>query len=368
MLRSDAIPAGAAMPASGEDDGLLRLLRATAVAQGAVRSEEGSGTMTWWKNPAAGGPDGKSIALQVQEWIDASPADDGGREFGWHVSSLAHLCPRAEALKRVIGDRLPKEKVFDAKSLVRFDVGTSVHWWWQNCYLGPMGLLIGKWACTGMCGEFVEGRMPQEKHGCGVKYGRGAGRVFWEYLEPQCHHQSPEWSRPIVGRCDGEIEQPEPPRGATGTRGVLELKTANAETFPRQQVDPDYEFQVQCYMWLRGRRWAKIVYINPDGLFRPQDEPGLKLSCQEFHLAYEDRFREAAIKKVDAAEKAIREFVAILRGRGEFAAWPDRICETKRCRTAERCPVAALCFDDVLMSRIGLRLAAGRDPVEGLLA
>jgi len=322
--------------------------------------------MTWWKR----GPDqppkslGKSLPRQIQDWIDGQPYNGRGREIAWHVSGLAYLCPRAQALKVLMKDHMTEQSVFTAKELVRFDVGTAVHWWWQNCYLGPMQKLLGRWACVG-CNEIIGGKMPVNPHGCGVKHPRGPGGTYWEYLETVVRYQEQHWQLPIVGHCDGEIEDV-PPEGETDPIGLFEFKTSNANNLPVMEISPEYMFQLQSYMAFRGRKWAKIVYFNPDGLFYNKFDPGMKLPAQEIVVKYDDSFRIRAIEKVNACEAALVEFQKIRQGSEKFQGWPEKICPNRSCSTAKRCGVVDPCFDAVAMERMAIRLKEGRDAVTGV--
>jgi hypothetical protein len=312
--------------------------------------------MTWWTTGKPGVNDGrKSLARQVQEWIDGQMPSK--RDDGWFVSGLYHLCPRALALQVLLAESLKPVRQFDAGMQHRLDVGTSVHWWWQNCYLGPMGKLLGVWRCLGCGTETLPGKMPQGAH-C-VQKGRGPGKVFWEYIEPRVVHKEDGWTRPIIGRIDGDIEDT-PPEGETDPNGILELKTAHADKLPIQSIPDDYQYQAQAYMWLRDRRWTKFVFINPDGRFYNREEPGLRIPAQEIILRRDDRFKTLIIEKVWAAERALEEFHAVRNARRKFVQWPEKICANKSCFTADRCGVADICFDPVLMERLAIRVAEGK--------
>lgn len=322
-----------------------------------------------WFHGGDGQKDGqKSIPRQVQDWIDTQPVEnEAHRKPAWYVSSIAYLCPRAMAIRAIVEGRVPKERGFEAKQIVRFDVGTSVHWWWQNCYLGPMQKLVGRWVCV-KCGAMVEGKMPLIPHAeCDVKYGRGPGHVFWEYIEPTVRHKEPGWKMSIVGHTDGLIEESTPPEGETETTGLLEMKTVNAQGMPVKEISADYKFQAQVYMWLAGRAWTKFVFINPDGVFRNTTEPGLKIPCQEMLLKYDDSYRVQALQRVGEAEAAYQELLRVKEGKAAFTSWPDKRCATKSEKMAERCGVAGICMNEVVVKRMALRLSEGKDPVEGIL-
>lgn len=319
--------------------------------------------MPWWTSGKPGMTSGvKSVPRQVEEWIDSQPADERGKS--WHVSGLAYLCARQQALQATLQAVLKPEKAFDAKMLHRFDVGTSVHWWWQNKYLGPMGKLLGTWVCVG-CRTKVEGKQPQVPHDCGAR-AVGPGRVFWEYKEPRVSHQEPSWSMPLVGHPDGVIEDT-PPEGELDTLGLIELKTKRPDLMPVTEIEPHYLFQAQVYMWLSGRRWCKFVFIDPAGVFYNPNLTGTRLPCQEITVKYDDSYRVKAIEAVNACEEALTKIEHARKNIGTFGEWPTRVCPDKQCHLAKRCGVKNPCFDEVLMERMAIRLREGRDPTLALI-
>ena len=310
----------------------------------------------WWRrgtNPGVS-QSGISIGGAVHKYIDARKEED--RSDGWHVSSLYHTCPRELAMRAVLsGTMPPKRKPFDARLLSRFDVGTALHRWWQDEYLGPAGILLGEWRCTG-CRDVVSGVMPSSSHGC-------SDRARWVYRESRVEYREDGWTRPIVGRFDGEIEG-DPPEGETDRVGVLEIKTASF--MPIKEISGDYMWQVQVYMHLRGRKWAKFLFVDPACTYRNDADQSHDLACQEILVRYDPRYWELAVARVRECEALVaRMSGGAYAAAGADFAWPEKICLDKQCRTAQRCVFKDRCFDAVEMAQVQLRIREGRDPVTG---
>ena len=94
-------------------------------------------------------PKGKRESILVDrlvEYLDELD-DDYAKDSFFHVSSLYYMCPRCEVYKAVLPpEKLPSARL-DAITQARFDVGHAMHYWYQTKYLGPMGVLKGKWKC-----------------------------------------------------------------------------------------------------------------------------------------------------------------------------------------------------------------------------
>ena len=86
------------------------------------------------------------------------------RAKGFHPSEVAGICPRYVILKRLLDNRF-KQKPINTNLHRIFNDGTMAHEWYQNRYLGPAGVLWGKWICS-RCKEVVEGFMPKDSCEC----------------------------------------------------------------------------------------------------------------------------------------------------------------------------------------------------------
>lgn len=181
--------------------------------------------------------------------------DNYGVDEHFHPSSMYYMCPRLEVLKRVIPPELMGPVKHDVVTRAKFDIGHAVHAWYQNVYLGPMGILKGRWFCRA-CG-FVHGSssepvfMPKT---CGKTLEDGSlcdGSAF-EYIE--CAVISEEWN--IVGKTDGIIT-------VDGTDYVVDIKTIDPDLFKKLSSPwPSNTFQIQIYMWLFGIKKGILLYVD----------------------------------------------------------------------------------------------------------
>jgi hypothetical protein len=170
----------------------------------------------------------------------------------------------------------------------------------------------------------------------------------------------------------------EPPEGEDDPIGLLEIKSANAKFMPVKEVSEDYLVQINTYMHCAGRKWAKLIYIDPMSEFKDYSEPGKTLPTQEMVIKYDPAYWDKAVAKIEAAEEALaavqelikrgndpQKVLAEIAGLGDWR-FPKKICPKKTCARAKRCGVRTQCFDDVVMERILIRLREGRDPVTGV--
>jgi uncharacterized membrane protein len=103
------------------------------------------------------------------------------------------------------------------------------------------------------------------------------------------------------------------PRGAWEVRGTPKL---------------DHVVQVQCYLWMTGLKWGKILYW---------DKGSFGLSALVEHTVERD---EGTIRSI---QEMIRSVHKGLSG----GAIPDRVCSNRTCSRATTCPVVNICFGDV---------------------
>jgi hypothetical protein len=215
--------------------------------------------------------DSSILVKRLVKYLD-DYEDDYGNDSSFHVSGLHGMCPRLEIYKRIIPEELLPSERLDNVTRARFDVGNALHYWYQNKYLGPMGVLRGKWLCQ-RCGEEREGFMPKG----GSCSSRGC---HWVFQESSVF--SKEWN--IVGKCDGIVV-------VDDKEYLLDLKTCKPSLFASLSKPwPSAIMQVQIYLWLTGLRKGLLLYIDKsvDGT----------VPVKEFMVEYSDKAVEDAKGKI----------------------------------------------------------------------
>lgn len=210
---------------------------------------------------------GRSILTEPLVEFLGSVEDDYAKDGKFHVSSLYYMCPRCEVYKKVLPPGVLIDEKLDVITKAKFDIGHALHGWYQNRYLGPMGVLAGKWICL-CCGNKVGSDeemvvRPKKCPKCG-KEGE------WEYDE--CLVSSPEWN--IAGKCDGVIL-------SRGGKYVLDMKTSDPNLFEKMTTPwPSNIYQVQVYMWLLKIKKGLLLYIDKSA--------NGSVPVKEFEVEYSD--------------------------------------------------------------------------------
>jgi len=226
-----------------------------------------------------------SLTKKLEHYILNYP-DDYAKDDVFHPSQLYYMCPRQEVLKRILPVELVPPETKEMMTYAKFHIGHAMHSWYQNKYLGPMGVLIGSWQCL-RCGVVVDGLYPTDI----VSECAHGGKHLWEYVEPPVY--SAEWN--IRGKCDGIIMQ-------NNARCVIDMKTSSPDWFKKMTRPwPSAKYQVEIYMWLLGIQQGLLLYIDKsaDGK-EPVREFPLKYNTNtindvqgkitSFRVSMEDRF------------------------------------------------------------------------------
>ena len=182
---------------------------------------------------------------------------DERRAPGYHPSQLYDFCPRLEILNFFFPK--PDFGFIPPDLQMTFDWGSAWHWWTQNHYFGPMGVLWGTWKCFD-CGRNEEGFMPDPCKECNPRWKPGPVRRggYWTYIEP--HLFNKEWQ--IPGHGDGILILS---REKLGKRSLLEVKTMNGDMFKYLSKPVEkHVFQINVYLWLLGYEVCWITYWTKD--------------------------------------------------------------------------------------------------------
>lgn len=239
---------------------------------------------------------------------------------GWfRVSQLASLCAREEVLVSTT-NLVRKDKVNPDLATI-FAHGHALHWAFQNIMLPGVGVLRGRWVCLG-CGSrygvqekdqsAVDAAVPRPA-GCTVC--RGKEFLFQEYDLSDIEHK-------LTGHSDGFLDIP----GLDGY-GVFEGKSINPRGAWEVRSCPkmDHVIQTQCYLWLTGLQWGKLVYW---------DKSGVGMGA----------FIEHHIERDEETIDGVKHMIKTIRAGIREKEYPARICETASCKRAGVCSVRKACF------------------------
>jgi hypothetical protein len=265
------------------------------------------------------------IATTIDNFIEKSKEKPSFRAKGLHPSEVAGVCPRKVVLARVLPEEHVPQWDIDANLQRIFNDGHALHEWYQERYLGPAGVLWGRWVCS-RCKEEVEGFMPKEacscqhipnympayfcekkcwKRGCRdlELMGKRGGCVHcgqmnpvawgeWKYREPRIYIEEFD----LVGHCDGLV-------CIDDNWYVLELKTANSMAWSyRKSPAENHLAQAAAYMYAFRQmpepynqvKARLIVYINKNGA---EKYGGKKRKEKEF-VAYWDEKCDKVIEDI----------------------------------------------------------------------
>jgi hypothetical protein len=289
------------------------------------------------------------------------------RKPGLHASSLGKICSRRRLIIAAFGENVVPHT---AGNYFTFDVGHSMHFWWQERYLGPKQELLGDWVCMGCqcptCAELLElattraerqaiYRSCESCRGTGGKVTRGlmpleceCGKPWQEavhYLELPVVNDELKY----VGHTDGILDH-------SPKRRIFEFKTISPSEYDKLDKRGPYEdhiIQAHAYMVPLGLEEAIIVYenkgsqckwkVNMFGQFEAL-EPKLK----PYLIKFDSKVWDPIVERIHDDHRAVAELQAILdEGRSptreEISAFP-RICSDKKCNMAARCAVSRECF------------------------
>lgn len=297
------------------------------------------------------------------------------RDPGLHASALGGVCARRNLLINIFG---AVDRPHTSGNYFTFDVGHALHGWWQERYLGPKQELYGDWVCLACpcpeCGPLIaslgdisreekkkiyrecgkcrktgrkvtRGLMPMEC-GCGVPW-----QLAVRYLELKVENEELDY----VGHTDGVlVHKPK--------RRIFEFKTMSPSEYDKlvkrahpyeNGPKPMHVIQAHAYMAPLGLEEALIIYQNKgsqckwsitmDGQFQAGDP---KLG--RFVVQFDQRLWDSVTARIHEHHRSIKVINSFKEKgkrlpRAEVSQFA-RICETKKCDLAARCPVARECF------------------------
>jgi predicted nucleic-acid-binding Zn-ribbon protein len=243
---------------------------------------------------------------------------------GWHPSSFCDMCPREHVIRRLI-PQYNNEEELEPGLLRIFDTGHAHHYWYQNEYFGPMGILWGPWRCL-KCGMVEWGFRQKEKcpH-CGNKE--------FLYEEIPVVAKLPDCVDQVNGHADGLIL-------IRNCWYLLEIKTINSNAFKWMKGAKEghiKQAQIYCELINQG------LVPTPFGVQLPSPEKILILyiskndsELKDYIVDADPDFAREQLKRPILAEKAFAT-----------RSLPEKLPECTKLsdKRAQKCAVRHRCFE-----------------------
>lgn len=249
------------------------------------------------------------------------------REVPWldeksylRVSALADLCPREEVLASTF--KVARRRTVDPDLALIFAHGHALHYILQNKVLAETGALLGIWRCVECAKQFgkLDGNISESQTLVRKPKKCECGCEDFHYREQ--HFINEEYR--IGGHPDGFLVL----QGMPGM-GIVECKSIGSRGAweVRQTPNVGHVVQAQCYMWLSGLQWAKILYW---------EKGGNGASALIEHTIERD---EDTLDQVRLLIRSIWDGISI-------GHYPQRICTSASCPRTAKCALVGPCFEN----------------------
>jgi len=272
------------------------------------------------------------LSNAVRAWIKYEREPDY-RLPGIHPSGLGNFCLREQVYKVIAikaGDKVPSVRPSPETQMI-FEAGHATHLWWQSRILGPMGILYGRWECFSC--SAVHGtnddiiKMPKKCDSCGAPQDdiwfkeeriQIPAHVVLNCEEEDLTEQEHAHYR-VVGHCDGEI------RLVNGKRYIAELKSQNKWNHPKR-TEPNRAHMIQglVYAHAKGVDGVMVIYVNKD-TYAPKS----------YIVTGSDHVVDWLYSQIRLIKKNVDR---------ETPHKVERVCSSKSCNRAKKCPFRHICF------------------------
>lgn len=297
----------------------------------------------------------QKLKVRLEQYLRFAGNKPSNRADGWHPSQFCDMCAREHVIRAL----LKEPDVFEVSTRLRriFDYGTALHDWYQNNYLGPMGILWGRWKCS-RCKKVQWGFMPEDRcscapaestQACAMNCKRGGlwdpklqderggcihcgiwGR--WEYAEVPVKYEHEELSKPVVGHSDGLVK--------LDCWRVLEMKSINERGFKMlPDAKPSHRNQAELYGELI--RMGKTTAPKSVRVPKPKGAVVMYLAKntseeKEFSFDLDQARAQKLLSQPVLAERSLRE--------GKKLPIKHQDCDTMFAKRAEKCDMRTWCF------------------------
>lgn len=297
--------------------------------------------------------------MPAADYLPNSPADDmladlyawlegdyeelvfDPRTPGLHASSLWKTCARREVISVLFND-YNKPYPQTAGNKFTQDLGHSLHQWWQERYLGPHGILLGRWHCVG-CDTVTEGKMPLNCP-CGTDW-RDAVR----YLETRVSLKDIK----VDGACDGILQD-----ARTGKKRVFEFKSKSTNQY-RMIHAPTFDHIIQVHVYMKGLGLDEAIIVYQDKgkscswSFNKGNFKAGKPNIKAYLVKFDEALWAETVKIVEEYHASQVYIEAELKGNKKTVSEAEeilhnynRVCSSESCNLAKSCHVAKKCFSN----------------------
>jgi len=293
-----------------------------------------------------------SFRTALLNWVDANDRPHGGVEGYLRASGIHEVCGRREAIYSAgFYEEVPVQ--FSLGSRLTMDVGSSMHEWWQNKYLGPAQFLWGPWFCHSCQKVSSTGLMPEKCPVCGV------GRRSLEYQEIEAKDDVLKYA----GHPDGLLIDFTDAITLLGNlvRGkpldpetLFELKSISSYGYKKlTEPHPEHYSQVHAYMRLLKVPSALVVYVDRGSLCDWTVKDGTftagEIHVKVYHVVFDAEYWAAFEHRIEEFWRA-RALVDREADPKALASPKDitsfeRICYSAKSPMAKKCACAAVCFE-----------------------
>jgi hypothetical protein len=243
------------------------------------------------------------------------------KEQFFRCSKVHNICPREEVLCAF--HRVRRQEIISSSNQFTFDIGRKIHDLVRVNYLGPRGILLGKWLCPKCGAEIGDYDIPEFKKIVQMPKACQCGYSRMKIVEPEFYDED----YLLGGHTDGIIITP-----SRKDYGILEIKSQKKEYYDKYSgpTSPDIT-QINLYMWQAQLKWGELFYIN-------KNDSTWKVHFVEYDPLVIEEIKQR-ITKVISAVNSINEGM-----QNPKDILPDRMCQNRSFWRAANCQVRDLCF------------------------
>ena len=270
------------------------------------------------------------LSLAIKKHIENKESTHG-KDNKFHPSQMDRMCHRAHMFSIYNYKELDGEVRSGSPVL---DMGTAIHWWYQNHHLADMGILKGNWKCI-KCNQLHKDVVAPDKcDSCETPRKEGTDEQI-NILYQEVRVSSDKYG--VVGSIDGVIIRPEAPQGVR----IWDLKTINNHRMTGLQgIHLHYITQMMWYMECTGIHETEVTYVNKDNS-----------TMRTFLLAYDPKYLDRQKLNVSLTLEICEELDKLLASDIEDADRKSILMNKTRCIMkcksvidGEKCPYVGDCF------------------------